>query len=328
MRKRTSPIAGALLSLGCLMAASCYDAPFDDAADGVFACSVDDDCAEGFRCVNLVCLNDDGPSIRIAGPEEDSLFSADQAVALPLTLEATELELDEPGGDHVPGEGYLTIELDGESVDAPIVAGNIAAGLTQSLDLGLLPAGLHIIRVRSFKLDGEPYGNLSSATDVGIWVDDGSAAVGVRRPLAGSEHPAGMPLEVEVRCLRCAFIDPDLASGLLVEDPVPEGHSHVYFDRQDDTDEVLDYPSCLPDCNFSYASGGSLKPTGERAASSVAGEVSGLPTDAGPLEITASLNYTGHSPVPAPDVTPQTWQDAPELYDQLVNDSITIMLVD
>jgi len=313
-----------LLVLGAL--GGCYGAQFDELASGVFVCEADDECAGGFTCLRGFCISDEGPVVEIDGPEEGSVFDVDAAVVFPLALGGSGLDLDEPNGTHEAGRGYLRIEVDGEELPAPLISGSLDGSVTETLDLGMLSGGFHRLRVQAIGLDNEPYQNPSATADVGIWVNDGLPHVGIRTPYPGDTFTAGDPLDVAVVSLNCTFIDPDLAASDRVDDPVPEGHTHVYFDRREGVSGTLDYPSCLPECNFDYASGGSIKPPNASGQTRVEGVVLQVPTKAGQLAISASFNYTGHFPYPSDNLNPETWAATPELMDQLVNDRVEINL--
>lgn len=314
-----------LLTLAITALAGCYNADFDIDADGVFRCDADSDCPSTHACVLAVCRADAGPQLSIEGPEEGSTFQAGTAVVFPLSLSGSDLTLDSPGATDINGSGFLRIEVDGAVFGDPVVSGNVSQ--TQTIDLGMLEGGLHRIRVRAFRLDGTVYDNPSATADVAFWVDDGAPHIGIRSPWPGDPHPVGVVLPVEIRCLNCAFIEPDQASGTRIDDPVPEGHTHVYYDRREGIEGTLDYPACLPDCNFEYAQDGSIKPTGSGTTNRVTGSTGEVPTKPGSLTITASLNYTGHFPYPSDNLDPTMWAASPELVGQLVHDSIKIELV-
>ena len=64
----------------------CYSAEFDAAAGSVFTCEASEDCDTNSSCLRGICTNDEGPSVNIVGPEENSVFAAGDAVVFPLTL--------------------------------------------------------------------------------------------------------------------------------------------------------------------------------------------------------------------------------------------------
>jgi len=315
----------ALLLATCALA-GCYTAEFSETAPDVFVCSVDDECSAEASCVGGVCVSDAGPTVAIVGPEEDSVFGVDDSVVFSLTLSGTDLELAEPNGVFEEGRGYITIEVDGAMHSTRIIDGSLQGTVNETLDLGLLEAGFHRIRVRAVGLDNEPYANPSAVADVGIWSNDGLPHVGIRSPWPGDTYVAGAGLDVTVGCLNCTFTDPDLAASDIVNDPVPEGHSHVFFDRREGVSGTLDFPTCLPTCNFDYAESGSIKPSGASGQRRVSGTAQQVPVKAGALQVSASLNYTGHFPYPADNVNPDTWAEMPELAEGLVYDSISITL--
>ena len=316
--------AAIVFALGAL--GGCYGAQFDELASGVFVCEADDECASGFTCLRGLCVSDEGPVVEIDGPEEGSVFDAGTSVVFPLALGGSGLQLDEPNGTHEAGRGYLEVEVDGEALPSPLISGSLDGSVTETVDLGELAGGFHRIRVKAVGLDNEAYGNPSATADVGIWVNDGLPHVGIRTPYPGDTFTAGDPLDVAVVSLNCTFIDPTLATADRVDEPVPEGHTHVYFDRREGVAGTLDYPSCLPECNFDYATGGSMKPSNASGQTTVEGVVLQVPTKPGQLSITASFNYTGHFPYPADNLNPDTWAATPELMDALVNDQISINL--
>lgn len=312
------------LGLCASLCAGCYLAEFDEEADGIFACEADEDCGSSFTCVRSFCISDEGPAVAIDGPEESSVFDAGQAVVFPLALHGSDLDLDEPNGTHEPGRGYLLVEVDGEELPMRFISGSLDGSVTETLDLGIMDGGFHRLRVKAIGLDNEPYGNPSAVADVGIWVNDDLPHIGVRSPWPGDTVTAGDPLDVEVVSLNCTFIDPNLAASDRVDDPVPEGHTHIYLDRREGVDGELDYPDCLPECNFDYAGGGSIKPEGESGQTRVNGTLLQVPTEGGSLRLTASFNYTGHFPYPSDNLDPALWTETPELREQLVNESIVI----
>ena len=323
LRRRVAPWA---LAFSASATAGCYLAEFDEEADGIFTCQADDDCGPAFTCVRSFCISDEGPSVTIDGPEESSVFDADQAVVFPLALRGSDLDLDEPNGTHEPGRGYLVVEVDGEALPDLVISGSLDGSVTETLDLGLMEGGFHRLRVKAFGLDNEPYTNPSAVADVGIWVNDGEPHIGVRSPWPGDTFTAGAEMDVEVVSLNCTFIDPNLAASDRVDDPVPEGHTHIYLDRREGVEGTLDYPDCLPECNFDYAGGGSIKPDGEAGQTRVNGTLLQVPSESGSLKLTASFNYTGHFPYPSDNLDPALWEETPGVRDQLVNDTIVVEL--
>lgn len=308
--------------------AGCYSADFDPNIDGVFACQADADCSDGQTCMIGVCRSDEGPRLWIMGPEEDSTFTDDQPmVSFQLSVRGEALELDEPGSTHVEGKGYLVVEVDGTELASPVASGNLAGGVGPLIELDDPAPGLHRLRVRAMRLDGKPYLNPSATATTVFWIDDDLPHIGIRSPWPGDPHPAGVDLPVEVHCLNCAFIKPDLAGGEMIVDPIPEGHTHVFFDRREAVPGTLDLPACLPECNFDYAQNGSIKPTTDGYTSVVSAPVGQVPTDEGPLRLTSTLNFTSHTPYPFDNVDPTLWDQAPELREQLVWDSVQIEIV-
>ena len=306
----------------------CYSAEFDAAAGSVFTCEASEDCDTNSSCLRGICTNDEGPSVNIVGPEENSVFAAGDAVVFPLTLSGTDLKLNEPNGQSVAGQGYLLVEVDGVTLPSRIISGQLSGTVSEQLNLGILDGGYHRLRVSAVGLDNEPYANPSAVADVGLWVNDGLPHVGIRSPWPGDTYATGEPLDVSVVCLNCTFIDPDLAAADRVDEPTPEGHTHIFFDRREGVGGTLDYPACLPDCNFSYANNGSIKPKNKTNQRSVEGVVEQVPEKAGALRVTASLNYTGHFPYPSDSLDPAVWSSMPELLDQLVFEAISINLED
>lgn len=313
-----------LLALGAL--AGCYTAEFAEDVDGVFACVSTDDCASGLSCVRGVCVSDAGPVVEIAGPEENTVFDVSASVVFPINIAGSDLALAEPNGTHEAGRGYLRVLVDGEALPSPIIDGSLDGSVSELVDLGILEGGFHRIRVQAFGLDNERYENPSATAEVGFWVDDGLPHIGVRSPWPGDTYTVGEPMDVEVVCHNCTFIDPELAASDRVDEPFPEGHSHVFFDRREGVSGMLDYPACLPACNFDYATNGSIKPSGEAGQNRVQGVVLQVPTKPGALQVTASLNYTGHFPFPSDSLDPAVWTADPELMQQLVFDSISVEL--
>lgn len=323
MRRTTihrTAAAGLVALVGA--ATACYSATFDPDAQGVFFCREDADCAQGELCAADRCVSDSGPDIRLTGPEPLSKFTAGEEIDVRVHVVGSDLQLDEPGPTDRDGFGYLQVSIDGEVMGGPILSGDLASGVDQDVVLPpSTPAGLHRIEVQAHRLDGTPFANPSSFTTGVFWVDDGTPRVGIARPWPGDRLAVGDNLVAEVVALNFQFIQPDFGQGPVVEG---EGHTHVYVNA--------DFPTCLPDCLFNYAVGGSIKPPGSDPATTVEGTLDmpmslmGL-DDPGPISLTASLNFSEHFPIPATSTDGPEWDDG-TIYGQFVYDTIEIELVE
>ncbi|MEE9383288.1 MAG: hypothetical protein V3V08_07730 [Nannocystaceae bacterium] len=292
---------------------SCYTAELNGSASGVFLCAENSECSEEHVCVLGYCTSNKGPQLRIVGPEPLTRYAVAEPVTLPIVLLGDDLVLDEPRPERVDGHGYLAIRIDDTQVGEPITSGDLHTGVSLELALGQLDPGIHRIEVWAYESDGKRYPNPSATAASAVWVDDGAPHVAILRPLPGSKHRASDPMDVEVVTLNFQFVDPGFSAADFIDG---EGHTHVYAG--------LDYPGCLPGCNFSYAVGGSIKPEGEDPTTTVTGQLEPLDLGPGTLTLTASLNYTGHLAVPFKSA--DDWSNL-ALYDGLVNDTIRIELL-
>jgi hypothetical protein len=314
LRRASRLLAAGLL--GCL--GGCYTAELDEGADNLYVCVSADDCAEGDNCVDGLCTSSPpNPVLTISQPEEGTSFPAGAELTIRVRLSGSDLQL-APTGEDRDGEGFVRVFVDGEVVEE-FTTGDLSSGLETEITLTAPEQGLHRIRARAFRRDGRPYTAPVSTSDVVVWVDDGvSPYIGIRRPWPGDQLPVTEPVETEVICLRCRFVDP-MVSDPRVPGPPPEGHVHVFFN-------LADFPQCLPDCNFDYPDGGTLVPSGA-PVTSVSGAVSSAGISPGDLVIDASYHFTGHVPVPAMSLDQAEWDADPTLYDRLINDRITVTLV-
>ncbi|TPV93190.1 MAG: hypothetical protein B7733_21735 [Myxococcales bacterium FL481] len=302
----------ALAGVGQLSA--CYSASLDPNATGVYGCDEPSDCADGHMCLSGVCTDDQGPELRIGGPEPLSKFSAAEPVSLSLFVQGNRLNLGEPATAGRDGEGYLEVRVDGERRGNLMTTGDLGLGVSQKLDLGVMTPGGHRVEVLAFHIDGTAFDNPSARATTVFWVDDGLPHVVIARPWPGDRFPLEAKIEMEVVGLNFHFVDPSFAAGDSVDG---EGHTHVYA--------ATTYPECLPNCLYSYAPNGSIKPVGEDPTTVVVGSLDPLMLEAGTIPLTASLNYSGHLPIPFK--SEEDWH-RPELFDELVYDTVVVELVE
>jgi len=233
------------------MMAACYTAEVDPQLEATYPCEKNSDCALGQTCIIDVCSDGTtllGPSVEILGPELLQVFPAGSNTQFPIVVGGEGLELGDPGGDNVRGEGHVDVLIDGQVVQT-ITSGDLE-GRVQT-DAQTLPSapGLHRVEVIARQNDGTAYPNEQARLVSAFWIDDGNEHVAFLQPAPGTEIQIGEgdELEIEVVTLNFALVNP----GLVPTDELTaprQGHVHVFFDRQ--------IPECLPDCNFNYESTG------------------------------------------------------------------------
>jgi hypothetical protein len=287
-----------VLTAGFSFLVACYEGEFDPDASSVYACSADDECADGQICFNSVCVSDVGPSLSIIGPEPFQLIAADntdQLSAFTITVRGSDLTLtDSP--QPVDGEGYIEVTVDGEDMLGRIVSGDLASGLTTPpLDISSAGVGPHRIRVRAVYGNDDPYVNPSSVAESIFFIDDGSPQVAVVEPRPGHRQAVDKPMAVTVAAINWTWnsAGSDLADA--------QGHTHTF--------SLAEYPGCLAAeptsdeyCNFKYL--GSFSGSGDPANPIlIHGEVESegnldlLPLGTRPFQ--AGLQDNAHEPYPS-----------------------------
>ena len=247
MHATRSIVAAAILS----HVAACYSAEVDPLLEATYACEQDSDCALGQTCLLELCTDGStllGPAPEILGPELLQVFPAGTDIMMPIVVGGEGLDLEEPGGENVAGEGHIEVRVDGEMFEL-ITAGDLEGRVQTSPLVVPTVAGLHRIQVIARQNDGAAYANAEARATSAFWVDDGEEHVAFLRPTPGTEIPIGEgdQLEIEVVALNFALVNPGLVPTTELQAP-GQGHVHVFFDRQ--------IPDCLPDCNFNYESTG------------------------------------------------------------------------
>lgn len=234
-------LRSALLTVPTLVG-GCFTADLDPTLAGVFACDVDDDCPSAMACINEVCESGDPPTVAINFPEDEQRFEiTDFDVGAQREIEMTlagTLDVTEPGGEHVFGEGHIEITVDGR------VAGQVTSGALS----GVLPfpvaientLGAHRIAARAIRNDGTPYDHAGGTATRLFWVKDGATPlVGIKQPWPGTEFDlskakTGVEAAVLNFTLAPAVMNGDNASGV--------GHVHIYYN--DNITDCLANPTC------------------------------------------------------------------------------------
>ena len=314
--RRPASLAVALLAaapFGALV--GCYDAEFDELASGLYACTADADCNTGFRCIDTICIDDQGPALEITGPELLQILPAG-STAFPLVIRGSGLTLAEPTGSSTDGTGYLEVTVDGiarltiENSQA-IVAGSLEDGI----ELPMVPlesnSGAHRVEVTAFRSDGTEYENPSSIARRLFFVNDAdeNPKIGITAPWPGEKLRLSETLQVDVAAINVTWTD--AGSGKTEG----RGHTHVYVNNDN-------YPGCLPACNLNYsgAYGPSLNGTNDSRVLSDVLELSSSSVRTGEGTVAAGLQWDDHVPYPATSNDPDEFD---MFRDQLVNDALT-----
>ncbi len=324
MRKTTThalfAAAGLVLGLG----SACYSAEFDPDADELYTCSSDSDCADGFSCIDGLCLLDEGPALTVLGPEPLQDFNAN-AASIPVSVRASGLTLVEPGATDDGGSGYIEIYLDGEALpDNPITSGNIASGVQVMADAADLGPGGHRVEIRTFRPDGTRYENPSATGTQAFFIhntvfneetmmNEEFPLVVITRPWPGEVVDGDEDLIIEVSTLEWDWIDSSQDN-----EGEPRGHAHLYFD-------IPDYPACQPECNLLYRE--SMNPTSSEVVNdSTLRNSIGLREDEvanGGVDIAVSLHNSDHTVFPR-----QPEPDTPDdpVFGLIASDSLSIVI--
>ncbi|MCA9708752.1 MAG: hypothetical protein KDK70_23095 [Myxococcales bacterium] len=238
----------------------CYTAELDPALPGVFACTAgDESCPSGQLCVNARCEDADTlPSLTILNPEEgfkDVTRAPDEPplpvdvddVPMLVTFQGSNLSLvpASSGANHVFGEGYVAVFVDGSEV-ATFEAGNISDRNSLTVDIPPVP-GPHRIALQARRNDGVDYDNEQALATRLIWLENELTVgmrpfVAIRSPWPGQTFGLeAQSLEVQVMTLNFDLVSTE--SGTQQEG---NGHSHIYYDAQ--------FPPCAEDdaCDQGY----------------------------------------------------------------------------
>lgn len=314
-----------LLLLGAGLFTGCYSAAFDSGANGVFACEDTSECPDNMECVLRVCVADDGPQLKINGPEGPFQAFAPGTTEFDLAVVDSSNQsfvLGEPG----TGDGYVRIWLDGEEI-APITEGDLAQGFGRNgVTIPAPVVGVHRVRVIVVDPAGEPIFSPGASADRVFFVseeppmgEEPTPQVAILKPFPKwNDAPltvrdyfeVATPFELEIASNDFDWTDP---SGTDHVDG--QHHTHVYL--------ISEYPDCLPGCNNDYVA--SLKPSASVSnnADIVDGEAGAtLPTEPTRLRVTAGLQWNSHTPFPAPSLMEDDWTD--DVRDGLVNDFVDI----
>ena len=217
----------ALLALAAPLSvlAGCYAADFDDEADGVFACTEDADCRDGFVCLNALCLDDRGPALTVLGPESLSAFDAGTDT-VEISFRGSDLTLSNNFETAVDGEGYLEIYLDGQPVRSKdagtaITEGDLAGGISVgALDIPDPSEVNHRVEIRAFRGDGTRYDNPSATGRQVFFVRSDALIMAASRPMMAVTRPwpgdrikVGAPITVEIAAVDFTWADPTGEAG-------------------------------------------------------------------------------------------------------------------
>ncbi len=248
--RQTSTMTHWALAVASMSAVpACYTADVDPELEATYTCERDSDCVVGRRCVLSVCTDGSsalGPAPQVLGPEVLQVFPADSNAMFPIVIGGEGLELTDPGGDNVDGQGHVEVYVDGELIEL-LTAGTLDGRVqTQPIALPSAP-GLHRVEAVARRNDGSIYPNAEATALGAFWVDDGQEHLAFLRPAPNTEIVIGQgdELEMEVVTLNFELVNPGFVPTEQLDTP-GQGHIHVFFNRN--------VPDCLPDCNFNYES--------------------------------------------------------------------------
>ena len=288
---------------------ACYTAQVDSELEATYACEVDSDCVAGRICLLSVCTDGStllGPAPQVLGPEVLQVFPAGSSMMFPIVVGGEGLELGDPGGANVDGQGHIEVRVDGQSVEI-LTAGSLDGRVqTQPISLPAEP-GLHRVEAIARQNDGSAYPNAEATAIGAFWVDDGREHLGFLRPAPNAEIVIGKgdELEIEVVALNFVLVNPGFVPTEELSLP-GQGHIHTFFNRN--------IPDCLPDCNFNY----------ESTAFPSEGESTRLVVEGGVLG--AAVEGTFPLEVVAQDSTHAPYYRA-EAPDELLFDVINVVMV-
>ncbi|GEM_PF-2049462 len=307
-RSPRTPLLGALLLAGGMGALSlgCYGIDFDEARADVYYCQIDSECLATQACAEFRCVDNTGPALNLTLPEALTPFAADEQT-LVVNFDVKNFSLSD-SASNVDGTGKVAIAIDGERVNVTDIAG-------AQLELGgSLGPGAHQLSIQAvFGDESTLYTNPSASDFTTFYIQDVNPAkpqVAIVSPGQGHVHVVGEPLVVEAAVRNFVYVENNTecqweddcdpyAIGAecsrACEPEFDQGHSHAYIiDR---------YPDCLDDtplgCNGKYALSMRLSEGIEGDEDEVRGVIPGDRfTEAGPLELTVTLQYSAHDPFP------------------------------
>jgi hypothetical protein len=167
---------------------------------------------------------DDSPAIAIFSPANLAVFVPGWE-EMRITIEVTDLDLAEPGGENEPGMGHIEVYLDGDLLD--VLTNLNAMGLAETEQFALpSTGGIHRIHAIARHNDGTAYEGTQAQSHGVFWINDGKEHIAIVAPDPHTEVPIGTDLEIEVAMLNWLFKRahgaPPYAPG--------EGHLHTFFD--------------------------------------------------------------------------------------------------
>jgi hypothetical protein len=226
MRPTTLASLAALAGLGL---GGCFTAEFDPTLTGVFACDSDDDCDADQTCaIDELCRDRASlPFVDVAFPvtlaNRTLELSTDAAIVpqISLKLDGT-LELAEPGGDNVFGEGHIAVLVDDLE---PLLFDSISlSSFSQDIPIPN-EAGAHRLAVELRQNDSTPYGGGARQTLI-VWVDETDSVVPrvvIVRPWPGTPFQPDVDGNAEVEVETFEF-----TANAIVDEGSGDGHVHVY----------------------------------------------------------------------------------------------------
>lgn len=250
---RRSPLFVAAVAM--LAVSGCYTATLDPELTGLFACDpVEDEdeanpCPSGQACVNERCEDADlVPRVNLVDPEDEEPVQVNgvfppvrpppmnaPAIDVVVTLQASlELVAAASEDEHVFGQGYATLTVDGEQTIV-LDAGSLASPAALTVQVPPL-AGAHRLVMQAFRNDGVAYDNPEATATRLFWLENefefgARPFVAVKSPWPGTAFDTSADeIRIEVVGRNVTLVEPGGVPPGAEE--LKFGHAHVFYDKR------------------------------------------------------------------------------------------------